>query len=62
MGILTLPFGVKMVGSFLGFTIIIIMGFIVSLSTHLLLEIADDSKFKGSNYEILGRLVFGKGG
>lgn len=62
MGILTLPFGVKIVGSFLGFFIVILMGIIVSLATHLLLEIANDSKFKGSNYEVLGRLVFGKGG
>lgn len=62
MGILTLPYGVKMVGPFLGFVVILFIGILVALSTHLLLEVADDSKFKGSNYEILGRLLWGRMG
>lgn len=62
IGILTLPYGVKMVGPFLGFLIILFIGFIVFITTQFLLEIANDSKFKGSNYEILGKLLWGKAG
>lgn len=60
IGILTLPFGVKLVGPFLGFIILMFNGFLVFITTFLLLEIADNSRFKGSNYEVLGKLLWGK--
>lgn len=62
IGILTLPYGIKMVGPILGFFILLVIAFIVFMATHLLLEIADDSRFKGSNYEIFGKLLWGKKG
>ena len=62
IGILSLPFAIKMVGPILGFLGIFIVGIIVFLGTQALLEVADDSKFKGANYEILGKLLWGKTG
>lgn len=62
IGVLTLPYGVKMVGPVLAFFMLLFIGFLVAITTHFLLEIADDSKFKGSNYEILGKLMWGKAG
>ncbi len=62
IGILSLPFAIKMVGPILGFFGIFGVGIIVYLGTHALLEVADDSKFKGANYEILGKLLWGKAG
>lgn len=62
IGVLTLPFGIKLVGPILAFFLILIIGFLVAVTTHFLLEIADDSKFKGSNYEVLGKLLWGRGG
>jgi amino acid permease len=62
IGILTLPFAVKLVGTFLGLFGLLFIGVIVYLATELLLEIADDSKFKGANYEVLGKLLWGRKG
>lgn len=62
IGVLTLPFGVKLVGPIIAFFMLIVIALLVAITTHFLLEIADDSKFKGSNYEILGKLLWGKAG
>ena len=62
IGILSLPFSVMLVGPILGFLGLIFVGAIVYVSTQALLEIANDSKFKGSNYEVLGKLLWGKPG
>lgn len=59
IGILTLPYAIKLIGPVLGLIGITFVAFIVFLATKLLLEVADDSKFKGSNYEILGKLLWG---
>jgi len=60
IGILSLPFAIKMVGPILGFVGLMVIGIVVFLGTKALLEVADDSKFKGANYEILGKLLWGK--
>jgi len=62
IGILSLPYAVKEVGPILGFLGILIVGIVVFLGTRSLLEVADDSKFKGANYEVLGKLLWGKKG
>lgn len=62
IGILSLPFAIKMVGPILGFFGLSMIGIVVFLATQALLEVADDSRFKGSNYEILGKLLWGKKG
>ena len=41
---------------------LLIIGIVVFLGTRALLEVADDSKFKGANYEVLGKLLWGKKG
>ena len=51
-----------MVGPALGFLGLLIVGIVVFLGTQALLEVANDSKFKGANYEILGKLLWGKKG
>lgn len=51
-----------MVGPVLAFFMLLFIGFLVAITTQFLLEIADDSKFKGSNYEILGKLLWGNAG
>lgn len=51
-----------LVGPILGFFGLIFVGIIVYISTQALLEIANDSNFKGSNYEVLGKLLWGKAG
>lgn len=62
VGILTLPYAIKLVGPILGFFTQIFIGIFVYLTTDCLLEVANDSKFKGSNYETLGKLVWGTKG
>ncbi len=62
IGILTLPYATKLVGPILSFFGLLFIGLIVFLATQALLEVADDSKFKGANYEILGKLLWGKAG
>ena len=62
IGILSLPFAIKMVGPILGFFGLFLIGVMVLVATKALLEVADDSKFKGANYEILGKLLWGKKG
>lgn len=59
IGILTLPYGVKLVGPSVAFFELLIVGILVALPTKLLLQVADASKFKGANMEILGKLLWG---
>lgn len=62
IGILTLAYGVSIVGPVLAFLELILIGLIVAVTTYFLLEISNASKFKGANLEILGKLLWGKAG
>jgi amino acid permease len=62
IGILSLPYAVMLVGPLIGFLGLIFIAVLIYISFKLLLEIADDSKFKGSNFETLGKLIWGKPG
>lgn len=62
IGILTLPYGISKVGPLLGFLTLMFIGFLVAITTLILMEIADESKFKGANLEILGKLLWGNAG
>lgn len=62
IGILTLPYATSLVGPFIAMFSIFLIAFIVYIATACVLEIADDAKFKGSNYETLGKLLWGKAG
>lgn len=62
IGILTLPYGVKMVGPTMAFFELILVAILVGIPTMLLLEVANASRFKGANLEILGKLLWGKAG
>ena len=62
IGVLTLPYAIKLVGPIIGFFGQIFVAILVFLTTECLLEVANDSKFKGANYETLGKLVWGTKG
>ena len=51
-----------MVGPTVAFFELILVAILVAIPTILLLEVADASRFKGANFEILGKLLWGKHG
>lgn len=60
IGVLTLPYASSLVGPLIAIPSMLLVSVLVFLATHCIIEIADDSKFKGANYETLGRLLWGK--
>lgn len=62
IGILTLPYAVSLVGPVIAISAQIIVAVLIYLCIRLVVEVADDSRFKGSNYETLGKLLWGNKG
>lgn len=59
IGVMALPFSVNKVGPLLATIIFLLISAIMVTCTYLLLEIADNSRFKGNKYETVGELVWG---
>lgn len=62
IGILTLPYATSLVGPALATFSMLLIALLVYLATDCIIEVADDVKFKGANYETLGRLLWGRVG
>ena len=62
VAILTLPYATSLVGPIPAIFCLIFVAVIVFLATDLVLEVADDSRFKGANYETLGKMMWGQPG
>lgn len=62
IGILTLPYAVSLVGPVIAITAQVVVAVLIYLCIKLVVEVADDSRFKGSNYETLGKLLWGNKG
>lgn len=59
IGVMALPFSVNKVGPLLATIFFLLISAVMVTCTYLLLEIADNSKFKGNKYETVGELVWG---
>lgn len=59
---MSLPFSVSKVGPLLATIYFIIIAIVMVICTYLLIEIADNSWFKGNKYETIGELVWSKKG
>lgn len=62
IGVLTLPYATSLIGPIPAFFGLLFIALLVYLATDLVIEVADDSKFKGANYETLGKMMWGRPG
>lgn len=59
---MSLPYSVSLVGPLLAVILYILIFAAIIICTNLLVDVANQSNFKGDKYETLGELVWGKKG